>query len=75
MRFTRNFSSAFAAWRSTSHASSAISIPRLSIASPRCSSGSKCCQSHGMLDLEGGRLRIPADRLTISNEVFLELLG
>ncbi|MGA9936949.1 MAG: radical SAM family heme chaperone HemW [Candidatus Acidiferrales bacterium] len=32
-------------------------------------------QSHGMLDLEGGRLRIPADRLTISNEVFLELLG
>ncbi|HEX4003936.1 MAG TPA: radical SAM family heme chaperone HemW [Candidatus Acidoferrales bacterium] len=32
-------------------------------------------QSHGMLDFEGGRLRIPANRLTISNEVFLELLG
>ncbi len=32
-------------------------------------------RSHGLLDLEGGRLRIPPDRLTISNEVFLELLG
>jgi hypothetical protein len=32
-------------------------------------------QAHGMLDLQGGRLRIPPDRLTISNEVFLELLG
>lgn len=32
-------------------------------------------RSHGLLDLEGGRLRIPPNRLTISNEVFLELLG
>jgi oxygen-independent coproporphyrinogen III oxidase len=32
-------------------------------------------RAHGLLDLEGGRLRIPPDRLTISNEVFLELLG
>jgi len=32
-------------------------------------------RSHGLLDLEGGRLRIPPDRLTVSNEVFLELLG
>ena len=32
-------------------------------------------RSHGLLDFEGGRLRIPPNRLTISNEVFLELLG
>ena len=32
-------------------------------------------RSHGLLDLEDGRLRIPPNRLTISNEVFLELLG
>ena len=32
-------------------------------------------RAHGFLDLEAGRLRIPPDRLTISNEVFLELLG
>lgn len=32
-------------------------------------------QSHGLLNLEGGRLRIPPNRLAISNEVFLELLG
>jgi oxygen-independent coproporphyrinogen-3 oxidase len=32
-------------------------------------------RSHGLLDLEGDRLRIPPNRLTISNEVFLELLG
>lgn len=32
-------------------------------------------QSHGLLDLKDGRLRIPSNRLTISNEVFLELLG
>jgi len=32
-------------------------------------------RAHGLLDLAGGRLRIPPDRLTISNEVFLELLG
>jgi oxygen-independent coproporphyrinogen III oxidase len=32
-------------------------------------------RSHGMLNLEGGRLRIPPDRLIVSNEVFVELLS
>ncbi len=32
-------------------------------------------QSHGLVKLEGTRLRIAPNRLTISNEVFLELLG
>jgi oxygen-independent coproporphyrinogen III oxidase len=32
-------------------------------------------QLQGLLDLEGGRLRLAPDRLTVSNEVFLELLG
>lgn len=32
-------------------------------------------QRHGMIELAGDRLRIPPDRLTISNEIFLELLG
>jgi hypothetical protein len=32
-------------------------------------------QAHGLVDLEGGRLRLAPDRLTVSNEVFVELLG
>lgn len=32
-------------------------------------------KSHGLLDLKGGRLRLAPDRLTVSNQVFVELLG
>lgn len=32
-------------------------------------------QSQGLLKLDGKRLRLAADRLTVSNEVFTELMG
>ena len=32
-------------------------------------------RSQGLIELEGSRLRLVADRLTVSNEVFVELLG
>jgi coproporphyrinogen III oxidase-like Fe-S oxidoreductase len=32
-------------------------------------------RSHGLVELDGERLRIAPSRLTVSNEVFVELLG
>ncbi len=32
-------------------------------------------QSHGLVELDGSRLRIAPNRLTVANEVFVELLG
>jgi len=34
-----------------------------------------CLRSQGLIELDGSRLRLAPDRLTISNEVFVELLG
>ena len=40
-----------------------------------CKTASRRCAEQGMLELNGTRLRLAPDRLTISNEVFVELLG
>ena len=32
-------------------------------------------QSQGLLELQGGKLRLAPDRLTVSNDILVELLG